>query len=485
MAYTRRAALVFLILGFAYAYFLRVIPNSNVNSRLGLVFAVVQEGRLTIDSYATHHHLGTVDKAVHDGHYYSEKAIGTAVLGVLVYGPIHWMDSLLQLNLHFYLLRYFITLGVVALPAAFAGSLFYIVCEHVSGDRWHSFLVTLALGLGTMLWPFSTVLFGHALAAALLWIAFFLMLRLRHSSRSPRASCSLAIGFLLGFAGISEFPVTPIVLALGVFYLYLLHERKELRPALILSAGAAALLPIALQLAYNWACFGSPFSLGYGQLAHEVFRELHGEGFLGVSWPQPSVLYYLTLHPIRGLFVQAPVLLAGLVGFYWIWKRQRWRAEGVLAAFALLSLLWINAGFGTWWGGATFAPRHLIPALFFLGLPLAFLPARTFLLVSPLAVLSVLHMLIPTAGDPLVGDPVFFALQRGEISTIPYLGHSPIYGGSLEQLRGWGFRGFTPNVGMLLGLQGPWSLLPLCAVTLSAAILFRRRCASHSTGQRN
>lgn len=487
MRYARPAWLVFLLLAFANAYFLRAVPNANVNSRLSLIFAVVQDGGLAIDSYVEQHHLATSDVAQHNGHLYSEKALGTALLGVPVYWLMYQADSLLRLGLHFYVFRYVITLLVVALPVAFAGSLFYLVCERVTGDRWRSFLITLGLGLGTMLWPFSTLLFGHALAAAVLWMGFYLVFRLRHDPPAPSRAAACGIGLLLGFAVISEFSVGPIAVALGVYYLCALRERGALRADLVVACPAAALLAITIQLAYNWACFGSPFSLGYEQLASPVFQEFHQKGFLGVSWPRPIVLYYLTLHPVRGLFVQSPLLLASLAGSVWMWKQRRWRAELVLAVFALLSLLWINAGFGVWWGGWTFGPRHLVPALFFLGLPLAFLPRRALWVAWPLALLSIVQMLIPTAGDPLAPDRLFGDLVQGRApyEVIPFFGTSPIYGWCLERLSGWGFRGFTPNAGMLFGLQRYWSLAPLFAVVLAGAAYFRRRWAREPLSEAN
>ena len=73
--------LIPLALALSYGYFDGGGADGNQNSRLGLVYAVVDEGRLAIDSYHDTPGTWTIDKSLHEGHYYSEKALGTAVLG--------------------------------------------------------------------------------------------------------------------------------------------------------------------------------------------------------------------------------------------------------------------------------------------------------------------------------------------------------------------------------------------------------------------
>ena len=89
---------VFAVLLLTYGYFIRSARDENSNSRLGLIFAVAREGRLTIDSFHQHPWLHTIDKAYHGGHYYSDKAPGTAVLGVLAYAPVYHAARALGLD---------------------------------------------------------------------------------------------------------------------------------------------------------------------------------------------------------------------------------------------------------------------------------------------------------------------------------------------------------------------------------------------------
>src|SRR5690349_9935813 len=78
----RHLVRVFLVSFLIYAYFMPRWADWNIDSRLDLVHAVVDDHSLQIDRY----HWNTWDKAVYKGHYYSDKAPGTAFLGVVVYG---------------------------------------------------------------------------------------------------------------------------------------------------------------------------------------------------------------------------------------------------------------------------------------------------------------------------------------------------------------------------------------------------------------
>jgi hypothetical protein len=124
------------------------------------------------------------------------------------------------------------------------------------------------------------------------------------------------------------------------------------------------------------------------------------------------------------------------------------------------SFLLMSAGYYMWWGGAALGPRHVIPALPFLalGIPWA-VRARDgegvtragVLVLGVLLVISLLNQLGAVAVSPLVPfgpdvlvDHVYGHLRRGEVA---------ILSGSA-------------NGGMLLGLRGPVSLLPLVLLWL-------------------
>ncbi|MSY76586.1 MAG: hypothetical protein F2659_04875, partial [Actinobacteria bacterium] len=61
------------------------VTGWNSNSRLDLVFAVVDHHRLTIDEYQATKPFDTGDKALFSGHYYSDKTIGVSVAALPMY----------------------------------------------------------------------------------------------------------------------------------------------------------------------------------------------------------------------------------------------------------------------------------------------------------------------------------------------------------------------------------------------------------------
>ena len=75
------AITVFLILLVAYGYFMPKWADWAANSRADLVYALVDEGVLTIDTY----HENTGDKAFFEGHYYTDKSLGPSLVALPFY----------------------------------------------------------------------------------------------------------------------------------------------------------------------------------------------------------------------------------------------------------------------------------------------------------------------------------------------------------------------------------------------------------------
>src|SRR3712207_4945657 len=78
-----REIVLSLFLLFWYGFFFQV-PVWNENSRYDLVRALVDDHTTIIDRY----HTNTGDKAFYDGHYYSTKPPGSALLGAPAYAAM-------------------------------------------------------------------------------------------------------------------------------------------------------------------------------------------------------------------------------------------------------------------------------------------------------------------------------------------------------------------------------------------------------------
>jgi hypothetical protein len=132
---TKGSWLVFLLLFLAYAYFYQD-PGYNGNSRLGLTFALVQEGRLTIDSFHEREGTETGDKSFYNGHYYTDKAIGSSLLAAVFYLPIYTSRAPVGRGTGY---RTVILHDAPAIwsPAP-AGSLMYRLCAWITGSPFRA-----------------------------------------------------------------------------------------------------------------------------------------------------------------------------------------------------------------------------------------------------------------------------------------------------------------------------------------------------------
>src|SRR5215213_4796369 len=264
----RTSLTLFLLVFFCFTYFLPQyeaeaenekgggkVGGANEKSRLALIASVVERHRLDIDA----DHAMTSDKAWYDGHYYSDKAIGTAVLGVPVYaayrellGFEHFARELWKLNNPLYIL----TVAVVALPSAILSVLLYQLGRLMEAGRAWALLLTLLYAFGTLAFPFSTVFFGHQVAAAFAFAAFFFLVRARleTSSGGPTSAWSLlAAGALAGMAVLGEYPVALVAAFLFLYAATFVRPKHRLGLYVLGGLPAAALL-----LAYNWQTMGSP-----------------------------------------------------------------------------------------------------------------------------------------------------------------------------------------------------------------------------------
>src|SRR5215218_1393499 len=195
--------LFFLVL-FCYSYFFQD-QGWNQNSRMALIMSVVHHHQLNIDPYEER----PGDKALYKGHYYSDKAIGTAVLGVPVYAvlskilPGFESESPGGYRLSLYLVTHF----VVSLPSAVLSLLLYQLMRLLVGSHIWALILTLFYSLGTLAFPFSTMLFGHQLAATFAFAAFFVLVKARlHTSPFSSAWLLFTAGALAGLAVLTEYP---------------------------------------------------------------------------------------------------------------------------------------------------------------------------------------------------------------------------------------------------------------------------------------
>jgi hypothetical protein len=228
-----------------------------------------------------------------------------------------------------------------------------------------------------------------------------------------------------------------------------------------------ALIPVGLQLKNNQLSFGNYFSIGYENLQDPIFRAGMSQGIAGISWPNLKVLFYTTFHPTLGVFWESPVLVLAFIGAYFIFKQRRFREEAILGASIICSYFIILSGYYMWWGGWSVGPRHIIPAIPFFCLFLAFVPKKFNWPFIALSLISIAQMTIIAASTVLVPSTMVLKLD-----SIGFFGYSNIYDYCLKLLTD--HNSFTQNLGGHLFHLKTWnSLTPLfVSIVVLSIILF-------------
>ena len=460
--FLRRHAAWFLVAG-AYLvvspYYER-INNPNENVRVWATRAIVAHHVLDIDAVVRE--WGYVnDKAKNDRHVYSSKAPGVSFLGV----PVLFAETKLRAwrgwpppgkgEATFWLRLFAVKLPMLAFLWAFAR---YV--ERRTGSALARDLLVVALGLGTMLYPYGGMFVGHALAAAATFSAFMLIDEPRQTqTTAPKTTAAQAsaartalrfgaAGFLAAAAVALEYQAVLVAAALAV---YLAARRPRALPAFALGA-----LPPAVALgAYHTALFGRPWILPYANIENPVFAATaHQAGFHGLSFPHLAAFPTFLFSPSYGLFAFSPVLLAGLVAAVVLAARGP-RREAVLVLAIAGALFLFLAGMSNWRAGWCVGPRYIATVAPFLLLPLVQLwPVLSrgwgTAVVAGLTVPSVLLNVVSGALYPhypeAFDNPVFDL-------AFPLLG-----------------AGYTPyGLGWLLGWRGLLAMAPV-AVLVAAAL---------------
>jgi hypothetical protein len=383
------------------------------SSRYALTAALWDRHTVAIDAYEDN--LG-MDWAASGDHLYSDKAPAQPVLGVPAYAAYRALggEPATHLRIDGNLGLWAVSVVSAAVPAAALAVLMRRLALRVADDPAATG-AAMAVAFGTMLLPFSTVLFGHVLAALFGTGATLLLLRDRPSPRAVAAA-----GLLAGLGVATEY--TLAILAVVLTGLVLARHRSRAGWWVLGGAGPALAL-----VAYQWAVFGRPLSFSY---EHSRGTGQHA-GIGGVRLLDPGRLADVLVGE-RGLFVLTPVVLVGVAGLVVLARRAGRpgaRVAGVVGLAAFAGFLLVQSGWGNSTGGDSPGARYVTPALPLLAAGVAVALSRWPALTRGCAALSVAAMGLATVTQPLMARDAPSALAgwlrlagRGEwAETVPGL----------------------------------------------------------------
>ena len=491
---TKMAAVLGAALFVSYAYFYGA-GGWNQNSRFALIRAILERHTLQIDAYQLH----TGDRALWQGHYYTDKAPGASLMAV---GPVQAARIVAR------------AAGVD--PASFPGIAWtsYIAAVVTSGLftvlaalcvfrlslRWGAsdgaaLFAAAAYGVATPAWAYATLFMGHGVTAGCLMLALVAADLVNDRTGRERYALGWIVGLAGGWAVVTEFQAAIPAFVIGLLAIARLEPSRHGSDSATAFAGtrsakasAGRAWPVIARIAagvtiaalplliYNTLAFGSPFHLGYS--SEEGFQELH-HGFFGITYPRLSTIRELLVGSYRGLLPLSPLMGVVPLGL-WLLDRQGRRGPALVAAAIGVYYLLLNASYFYWEGGWAFGPRQMTAALPFLALGLAPLwdlgrPAgRALLLAGFVWGAGITLIAVSTTPQPPatfkapVSELLWPAFRDGDLSLNPqtFVHNSA----DVSHLRGGGDPHAAWNLGEIAGLRGLSSLLPL-ACTWAAAII--------------
>jgi hypothetical protein len=483
--------ILFALLFGTYAYFYQSTQH-NEASRFDQMRAIVEKRTLEINEFW----WNTAD-VIHysrDGtdHIYPNKAPGMTLLGL---GPFVAVSSVVSILERFgfptwaywHTVAYLTTLLAVGLLSSLAGVAIYRVVKDITGQEYLPAMAVVAIWLGTLAFPYSTLFFSHQFAASLLALAFFLLFRLRRREGASfrwQIGSLAAAGLLMSFSVISEYPTVLLASLLFGYATWVCWWRAgsgRTRGLLIGACLTGVVIGAVTLLLYNYAAFGKPFYIPYESYskAGASFSNTYSKGWLGMHWNGMPLFRHalatITIYPqigmlylgIKGWQIYAcnPVLWLCLPGMLiMLWKRAV-RAEGLLVvAMTAIYLIFVtNYGSSAYdWAGASYlGSRHLVPLLPFLTLPLCFGARILRPIFYPLLAISIFYMLIGTATEPRVAIPYENTARDLLIPNYLRARFAQCTDALFDGQRNLAKDSAAFNLGKLAGLPGHYQLVPL------------------------
>ncbi|MDP7040228.1 MAG: hypothetical protein QGI45_13795 [Myxococcota bacterium] len=454
--------LIFLGILLSYSYFFSA-GEWNQISRYDLIFTLVEPHTMeaplfSIDRFieSPKHNFNTGDWAQHDGHYYSNKAPGSALLGSAVYSILYALEhSLLGLEVKEPGLTIFnlwiINIFVSVLPLAFSALCFFRLVLMLSRRYQETLIATIFLYWGSLLFPYATQLWGTTSACAFIIIGLYFLY-------AQHTRSLLLCGIFWGLAVLTEYAAAPAVFFLVAFSTTQNSKRR------LLSLATGLFGPAVVYMFYHSACFGNfwkPASF-YSNPEFAQAEQVFGMFDLINTEALGTILYSNRI----GIFLHMPILLFALIGLYFASKNTLQRKLAATLALAALVQLVLNSTFLGWHGGFVVGARYQIPVLGLYALALCFVPQSKILLKLMKVALgiSMANMLVIASLTPI------YAIKDAH-----YLGLTEYYrrffDGNIAQhtyhVRTT-FPDYPPiqhfhtfNIGELLGLKGLATLAPL------------------------
>jgi hypothetical protein len=462
-----------------YVYFLPRWADWSQNSRLDLTLAIVDKGTLSIEDY----YKNTGDYALFEGRHYLDKAPGPSLLAVPIYFiikpillsyPINQLinkiaespsfqstlkeggSGLLSDKVYFQIVLYIITLILASIPTVITGILLFRFLNAIGCTNLWSTSIVLIYGLATNAFTYAGGFYSHQLCAVFLFSSFYIGFLIRKGLIliNPRIWLFFA-GLMLGFSLISEYPTFLMAFVIFIYIIFVISKIHKFSwfPFLILGG----LIPGILLMGYNFAIFHTLLPVGYEYSA--LYQEQHSVGLISLTYPHIDALWGITFGSFRGLFYVSPITILALCGILIGWKHKPFLLEWAVCASNVISFFIFNSSSVMWQGGFSVGPRYLVPMLPFLMVGLGFL---SILIIKQKLFIWLAFLLA-------IWSAIIIWIETISGQSYPDWTQVPLINYSLPRLLA---NDIARNLGMIVGLHGWVSLLPLFIFMIVLSIGF-------------
>jgi hypothetical protein len=199
---------------------LPAVQGYNDGARMATIQSIVENHTLSIDhSVFSDGH----DKVYINGKFYAHQPVLTAVLGAVIYYPLYHLG--IELDYGWNLAYYLITLLTVKLFWYLGLKAFYAVLESLGVKEKEGLLLTLALGLGSLYFSWSSTFTNHVISASSLMIGFYFLQR---AKTEANAFWSLFLaGLFISLGGSLDLAILVFYAGFGVYVLFQRYSFKS------------------------------------------------------------------------------------------------------------------------------------------------------------------------------------------------------------------------------------------------------------------
>ena len=340
----------------------------NDKSRFSTIQNLVENKNFVINGAYYEKH--TFDKVKIGGLFYSDKP---PLLSVIASVPYFILDFIsIKFDAHPKIATYTTNIFVMLLPYLFFCLFLYrYINNYTQLTKQKKILLSLALGVGTSMFAFATVMNNHIPAAVLVgFCSLYLFF-----TRKYNILGLIFTAFAFSLATFIDLGVVFIAVPFSIFMLVQLIKQNNTKKAVfikILAYTIFALIPLVLHYFINSSITGDfwPASMHpeFFQYSNSPFTDvslLTGVNLAVGSFGEYIRYAYHLTFGYRGFLLHDPLFVVGLIIalYYIITKKGKKRAYALTFLFSFIALFIYYSLFGKNAGGVSYSVRWFVIAL--------------------------------------------------------------------------------------------------------------------------